>query len=222
MNINRLRIGVALFAALLLALSLAAPASAGRGKGKARFTGHIVTAGDSIVMGAGAPVGQSWPDQLLALSNGAATVSNVGHGGSCLVYTGCGYRPTLLETFDSEVLAQHPQATIVSIGRNELCHSTTDQIIDGYLRLRGRARNAGVQFYIGTITPAGANWPWPCEDQRKEVNARLRQMPNVIDFEGLIDNPRGALPWKYDSGDGLHLNAAGYAVLAQAAWAAVQ
>lgn len=187
----------------------------------AKASGLIVTAGDSLVQGVGAPAGQSWPDVLDTTCGSSCTVANVGHGGSCIVFTGCGYGETLLSSFDREVLARKPKSTIVAIGRNDLCHVSTDTIIDSYLRLRGRARNAGVNIYFGTITPAGQAWPWPCEAQRIEVNNRLRQMPNVIDFEKLTITPNGFLRSAYDSGDGLHLNADGYAALGRAAAAAV-
>lgn len=181
---------------------------------------HIVAAGDSIVAGSGAPVGLSWPDRMLA--HGAKSVSNVGHGGQCLVVTYCGHGEPLLSSFDREVLAQRPDVAIVAIGRNDLCHVTTDVLIESYLRLRGRARAVGTTVYFGTITPAGASWPWPCEEQRIEVNDRLRRLPNVIDFEAATINRRGLLRWVFDSGDGVHLNAAGYDVLGAAAWAAVR
>lgn len=209
-----IRLTTALALALSAALAVSAPADA------ARNTGHVVAAGDSIVLGSGAPAGQSWPDHLRASCGNKCTVSNVGEGGTCLVSTACG--ETLLSTFDAEVLAQRPAVAIVSIGRNDLCHVPTDTIIDAYLRLRGRARNAGVRIYFGTITPAGTGWRWPCEEQRIEVNTRLRQMPNVIDFEQLVINQRGLLRWIYDSGDGLHLNSTGYSVLGRAAWSAIR
>jgi len=192
-----------------IALSFAAPSEAA--KPKRILPPTIIAAGDSITQGVGAPAGWDWPSRLQFYSG--ATVTNVGHGGSCLVFTGCGYGPTLLQTFDSEVLAKSPAATIVAPGRNDFCHVTTDVMIDAILRLRGRARNAGVQFYVATVTPAGAAWPWPCEDQRRDYNNRLRQMPNVLDFESVIKNQNDRLPWKYDSGDGLHLNAGGYDAL---------
>lgn len=200
---------------VIVAVSLAEPAHG-------RTPRTVVAAGDSITQGVGAPAGQSWPDWLRSSSGDTISVSNVGHGGSCLVFTGCGYGPTLLQTFDSEVLAQRPAATIVAPGRNDLCHVSTDVLIDAILRLRGRARAAGVTFYVGTITPAGAGWPWPCEQQRVEYNTRLRQMPNVIDFEAAVINQRGVLRWVYDSGDGLHLNSAGYQQLGATAWAAIR
>lgn len=201
-------------AALVVALLIPSPAHAG--------PSHVVAAGDSIVAGVGAPPGESWPDWMRVKSGFMTNVTNVGHGGSCLVFTGCGYGETLLSSFDREVLGLNPSHAIVAIGRNDLCHVSTDTIIDSYLRLRGRARNAGVTLYFGTITPAGQAWPWPCEAQRIQVNNRLRQMPNVIDFEALTITPNGFLRSMYDSGDGLHLNSSGYQVLGQAAWDAVR
>jgi len=200
---------VAFVAALLVTVGLASPANG-------QVSERYVAAGDSIVMGAGAPVGYSWPSQLQIRCGSTCAVSNVGHGASCLVFTGCGHGETLLSSFDREVLVPGVTTALVSIGRNDLCHVSTDELMDGYKRLRGRARNVGVTVYFGTITPAGTGWPWPCELQRMEVNERLRDMPNVIDFERLVINRHGLLRWKYDSGDGLHLNAAGYSVLARA------
>lgn len=168
----------------------------------------VVVVGDSLAAGVGShdPSRQSWPARI--------GVYNMALGGSCLITPGCGNPVTLSESFDS-VLGLHPNEVLVSIGRNDLCHMPTADLIGAYKALRSRATDAGVYLRFATITPAGRAWQWPCEEQRAEVNDWLRTLPGTMDFERVTITPHGALRSKFDSGDGLHLNAHGYARLAR-------
>lgn len=209
------RIAVLLTALLIGFGALASPAQADGGAEVDRL--KIVAAGDSIVDGAGAgdPF-ESWPDFLGVECGAGCEVKNVGRGGSCLVATGCWDATSLIDSFDRDVLSKNPDVVIVGIGRNDLCHASTHDLIDGYRVLRAKARAAGVRIHFATITPAGQAWQWPCEEQRIEVNTWLRTLKGTLDFERRVSTPRGLLRAEYDY-DGLHLNSRGYEAMGRLA-----
>lgn len=170
--------------------------------------GTTVVVGDSIAAGYNVTQERTWPSRL--------GYSNLAAGGSCLITYDCGTPIPLLQSLDS-VLAMKPDRILVHVGRNDLCHQTTADLIQGFKNYRNNAESAGVDIQFATITPAGAGWRWPCEEQRVEVNEWLRHQPGVLDFEAATINRRGLLRWIYDSGDGLHLNARGFRALAKVA-----
>lgn len=137
-------------------------------------------------------------------------VKNVGHGNSCLIADDCLYGTRLVDSFDDEVLSLQPDLILVGIGRNDLCHLPTELLVVGYQDLRARAGAAGVPIRFATITPVNGSWPYPCEEQRVEVNDWLRTLPGTIDMETRVSTPAGLLRSAYDYQDGLHFNARGY------------
>lgn len=202
---------------ILTATLIAAPPARAADSGHVVRPALVIAAGDSTVQGVGAHMGQSWPERLEGLCAGTCRVKNVGHGGSCLVAAGCLDPTSLTESFDREVLALHPDVVIIGSGRNDLCHLDTKSLIAGYRALLARGRAAGVEVRFATITPAGEAWPWPCEVQRLEVNGWLRTRGGTIDFERPATTPHGVLRGRFDSGDGLHMNARGYWAMARIA-----
>lgn len=201
---------VALLTALLAAHTSPAEAAT-QGKQPIRDRAFIITAGDSIVEGHGAKKVEAWPARLEAACGVTCRVRNVGHGGSCIIAEGCNWATTLTESFEEEVLAQRPDLALVGIGRNDLCRNPTKVLIKAYRDLRNRSLATGVPIRFTTITPAGTAWQWPCEEQRIEVNTWLRTLPGTIDFEARSITRHGLMRRSFDSGDGLHPNAFGYA-----------
>lgn len=206
------RMLVTLIAMLMASLVNAAPASADTfDRSPARADrAFIVTAGDSLVSGSGARKRESWPAILEDIAWATTTVKNEGIGGSCLVAPVCG--DVLSEHFDERVLAQKPDLIIVGSGRNDLCHLSTKDFIAAYKDLQARATTAGIPIRFTTITPVNADWQWPCEEQRAEVNDWLRTQPGTLDLEARVSTPQGLLRRKFAYSDGLHMNATGYAV----------
>ncbi|WP_340681258.1 GDSL-type esterase/lipase family protein [Natrinema gelatinilyticum] len=100
---------------------------------------------------------------------------------------------------------------------------TAEQIIDGYQQLIRRAHSKGVRIIGGTLTPfKGAGYYYTeGEQKRQQVNEFIRTsgaFDGVVDFDKAIrdpDDPKQILP-KYDSGDKLHPNDAGYQAMAEA------
>lgn len=201
--------------AIALATTLSAPITATAATPD-RLT--IVTAGDSTVAGAGTTSRRfGWPGRLHRRNLNTIDVTNVGHSASCLVADGCGHAGgTLLSTFRKEVLSLRPDIAIVSIGRNDLCHVSTEKFIAAAKTLGRDAEAVGVDLHFGTIAPVNERWKWPCEEQAAEINEELRRLPGTIDFAAALANHQGELPKRYECGDGLHPNGDGYRVMARA------
>ncbi len=98
-------------------------------------------------------------------------------------------------------------------------------ITNGYQQIISQAHLKGLQIFGGTLAPFKGAFYWSpaAEAKRQAVNRWIRTsgaFDGVIDFdEALSDpaHPQQLLP-KYDSGDHLHPNDAGYEAMAQAAF----
>lgn len=101
---------------------------------------------------------------------------------------------------------------------------TADRLIAAYEQIIVRAHAQGIRVYGGTLTPFGGNDMYDDENGHREgarqtVNRWIRTSRR---FDGVIDLDRAArdpadprrLHPAYDTGDGLHLNPAGYKALA--------
>ena len=101
-----------------------------------------------------------------------------------------------------------------------------DQVISAFKQISARVHAAGIPIFAATITPFGApnNTIPPYSSPRREVT---RQRVNdwiksggafdaVVDFAQILQNPAGPsqLDPRYNSGDYLHPNDAGYQRLA--------
>ena len=89
------------------------------------------------------------------------------------------------------------------------------------LRPIERAHARGLKIFGATMTPFEGDrlWTQAGEDTRKAVNEWIRTSKaydGVFDFDAAVRNPEAPtkLLGKYDPGDHLHLNAAGYEVMA--------
>jgi lysophospholipase L1-like esterase len=141
-----------------------------------------------------------------------------------------------LRRFDRDVLAQPGREyLIVLLGVNDLGHPGTsaplsevvsaDDIIFGHRQLIARAHQAGMRAYGGTILPFKGDTLgfYSAENERKRsaVNRWIRtsgEYDGVIDFDAAMRDPADPLRLNpaYDSGDHLHPNDAGMAVMADA------
>lgn len=172
---------------------LAQPASARR----------VVFMGDSITQG--------WP--LEALRPGFV---NRGISGQTT--------PQMLLRFRADVLALAPRAVVILAGTNDLAGNTgpaTPEMIEGNIASMAELAKAHhVRVVIGALLPAAA-YPWAPGVQPApaiaEINAWLRRYARreghaFVDFHTpMADAGQGLL--KAYSEDGVHPNAAGYAVM---------
>ncbi len=202
----------------------------------------ITVLGDSITDGYASTINANcrWPDHLARRFSqqprpSPVSVLNVGIGGNRLLHDGLG--SNALARFDRDVLSQAGVTDLIILeGINDLGFGTTsspeqavsaEDLVGAYRQLIVRAHAAGLKVYGGTLTPfAGIDFlpgfsNAANEVKRQAVNAFIRnggEFDGVIDFEAALrdgdDPPR--LLGRYDCGDRLHPNDAGYAAMADA------
>jgi lysophospholipase L1-like esterase len=199
----------------------------------------VVAFGDSITDGDGSTVdgNDRWPDRLagrLAKVGGPpVAVLNEGISGAKILSDRMGVNA--LARFDTDVLSQPKADTVIlMMGINDLgwpgsglaAHDpepTAEAIIEGYKQLIARAHAHGLRIIGATLTPFGDSFAGtPFEGYYTPEKEKIRVALNdfirsgafdgVIDFDKIIVDPQKpgySLP-KYDKGDHLHPNAAGY------------
>ncbi|MER6985131.1 SGNH/GDSL hydrolase family protein, partial [Streptomyces carpinensis] len=201
-------------------------------------TSATVVLGDSLTDGRGSTTNGNdrWPDRLqgrLRSRAGTADIAvvNQAAGGNRVLHDGLG--PNALARLDRDVLAQSGvDRLIVFEGVNDIgtadatepaMKQVTADLIGAYQQIVTRAHAQGIRVYGATLTPFGGNgYDDPAgvrESARQAVNRWIRtsgRFDAVIDFDRAArdpHNPRALLP-AYDTGDHLHLDPAGYKVLA--------
>jgi lysophospholipase L1-like esterase len=186
----------------------------------------IAILGDSITDGRGSTTNGNdrWPDALARRlqSSGATKVAvlNQGIGGNAVTSGGLG--PTGLSRFSRDILGQDGvRWVIIFEGVNDIgAGVSASTLTSAYDTLIAQARGKGLRVYGATITPFGSNAYYTAahETVRQTVNTYIRsgKFDAFIDFDAAVRD--GSNPPKvqaaYDSGDGLHLNPAGYQKLA--------
>jgi len=204
----------------------------------------VVTLGDSITDGRGSTTNGNnrWPDILAnRLQDSASTrhigVLNAGIGGNRLLLDGNG--PNALARFDRDVLARnHVRYLIVFEGVNDLGTLTREsevsdaqhsdlvhRMILAYQEMIDRSHVHAIKAIGATITPyGGSEYYHPNalnEADRRAINAWIRapgHFDAVIDFDKVAADPErpDRLKPQLDSGDHLHLSAAGYKAMGEA------
>lgn len=192
----------------------------------------LVTLGDSITDGRGSTTdgNDRWPDDLARLLNSDPTtasvgVDNMGIGGNG-IFGGLG--PAAIRRFDRDVIDQSgTRWLIIFEGVNDIggdAHGTiATNLISAYMQFINEAHAHNLLAYCATITPFGGNGYYTAshEASRQAVNEWIRtnsECDAVIDFDATVRDPvmlTNLLP-AYNSGDGLHLNPAGYQAMARA------
>ncbi len=194
-----------------------------------RSSKAIITLGDSITDGRGSTTdgNDRWPDDLAQrlnsnLSTTNIAVVNMGIGGNA-IFGGLG--PAAVNRFDRDVLNQSGvRWVIVFEGVNDIGGGTTETTITNALaQFVDKAHARNLLAYGATITPFGGSsyYTTAHEAARQAVNNWIRtsgKYDAVIDFDAVVRNPTTLtnLLSTYDSGDGLHLNPAGYQAMADA------
>lgn len=193
----------------------------------------LVILGDSITDGRGSDTdgNDRWPDDLARrLNTNAPTatvaVLNQGIGGNAVLAGGLG--PTALARFDRDVTSQSgARWLIVFEGVNDIGGNSSQTVATNLIAAFGqfiaRAHAHNMLAYGATITPFGGHSYYTAahETARQTVNQWIRTSGNfdaVIDFDAVVRDPatRTNLLAAYNTGDGLHLNPAGYQAMANA------
>jgi lysophospholipase L1-like esterase len=200
-----------------------------------RPTNVLVAIGDSITDGYGTRVDtdQRWTDALFRRLGEAGepermAVLNAGLSANQLLADAPrhgGESP--ITRFGRDVAAVSGVTDVIlHIGTNDIAAGrSADEITGGVRWFAERARAAGLRVLLTTITPArgGVHGSRTAVATRNAVNAWIREhgrehADGVVDFAAAVAD--GSAPSRpapaYDSGDGLHLSAAGYRALAAA------
>ena len=152
-------------------------------------------------------------------------VLNAGIGGN-RVERGNG--PSALARFDCDVLAQPGvSAVIVLEGINDIGQARATpspgaaDLIAAHKQLIERAHGRGLRIFGATLTPfeGAAYWTAEGEAKRRELNEWIRTgnaYDGVFDFDAAVRDPEHPTKTqsRFDAGDHLHLNAAGYQAVA--------
>ncbi|OCL14528.1 extracellular GDSL-like lipase/acylhydrolase [Glonium stellatum] len=199
--------------------------------------------GDSITDGRGSDTDKNnrWPDLVLARMQKNEDTSNIAvanqaAGGNRILQDGLG--PNALGRIDRDVLAQSGvKYAMIFEGVNDIGTADTtaaaqklvgDQLISAFEQIVMRVHTFGIPIFAATITPFGASnssiqpYSDPTrEATRQRVNTWIRNsgvFDAVIDFDRIVRDPDNSsqLNSKYNSGDYLHPNVAGYEAIADA------
>jgi lysophospholipase L1-like esterase len=196
-----------------------------------RQAGAIVTIGDSITDGTASTLDANnrWPDHFarrLATAGIRMAVLNAGIGGNRVLNDGNG--PSALARFDRDVIAQTGVTDVIVLeGINDIGQArqnaspSATHLIAAHKQMIERAHARGLRIYGATLTPfeGAAYWTAEGEAKRQLLNDWIRDghaYDAVFDFDLAVrdpDHPTRALA-RYDPGDHLHLNAAGYQAVA--------
>ena len=193
-----------------------------------KSVGSLLIVGDSITDGRGSETNKNnrWPDLLLARlrkDENAKHISlgNLAAGGNRILADGLG--PNAFGRIDRDVLA-HPGVKYAMIfeGVNDIgSGASAGSLTNAYKQITADAKKAGFVTIGGTITPFGGNSYYSAghEQARKQVNDFIKTKGNfdfVVDFAGAIENKADPtkMDSKYNGGDGLHPNVAGYQAMA--------
>ncbi|KAJ5086168.1 hypothetical protein N7532_010939 [Penicillium argentinense] len=199
--------------------------------------------GDSITDGRGSTTNANnrWPDLLqrrMRQHDATANIAilNEAAGGNRILHDSLG--PNAVSRVDRDVLAQPGvQYAMIFEGVNDIGvagpneqsqKEIGDQLLVAYQQIATRVQAAGIPFFGATITPFGtspdSNYTQPYsnverEKTRQRVNTFIRHsgvFDAVLDFDRVVRDPQAPsqLLSQFDSGDHLHLNAAGCQAIA--------
>lgn len=163
-------------------------------------------------------------------------ILNQAAGGNRILQDGLG--PSVLSRLDRDVLAQSGvEFAMIFEGVNDIGVADADatsqaeiesRLIAAYKQIATRVHALGIPFFGATITPFGSSptsdylQPYSGavrEGTRQKINAFIREsgvFDAVLDFDRVLRDPLATdrLLERYDSGDHLHPNVAGYQALA--------
>ncbi len=195
------------------------------------FTGTIVCFGDSITDGNGSTVDghNRWQDVLrsriaaLPASQSKSVVNEGISGNQITFYPGLNppTSPTALDRMDRDVLSRAGVTHVIFFeGSNDLARGATfEQITAGLTEVYQRVKAAGLRIIGVTVIPRhNAAWLPAYNPVRHAVNDWIRSNPDldgVLDFDELLKDPSNPdhINPIYDSGDHIHPNPAGYALM---------
>ncbi|WP_408007511.1 SGNH/GDSL hydrolase family protein [Pseudalkalibacillus sp. A8] len=194
--------------------------------------GSIVVLGSSIANGNHSEqnANHRWTDFLAERFNQETdtkmSVLNAGVSANHLINSLPDKGENALARLEQDVFSQTGvKAVILNQGLNDIRHHPeydSEKIIERMKDIIDASHDKGLKIYGGTLTPFKGSGMYTPEKEktRKEVNDWIRtsgEFDGVIDFDKALrdpEDPERYLP-KYDAGDHLHPNDAGYEVMAE-------
>ncbi|MFJ9893434.1 SGNH/GDSL hydrolase family protein [Streptomyces sp. NPDC091280] len=203
-----------------------------------RATTAVAILGDSLTDGRGSTTNGNdrWPDQLhdrlrAHPATAAVAILNQAAGGNRVLNDGLG--PNVLARLDRDVLSRSGVTRLIVFeGVNDIGtadptptaqRQVTEDLLAAYDQIVVRAHAQGIRVYGATLLPFGGNtYDDPAgerEFSRRAVNTWIRTSGHfdaVLDFDRAVRDPADPrrLLESLQVGDWLHLNPAGYGVLA--------
>jgi lysophospholipase L1-like esterase len=203
-----------------------------------RRRGAVVAFGDSITDGfpGGGGPNRRYPDFLarrLLRAGSPLSVLNAGISGNRILEDAPPdlpiYGPSALSRLGRDVPGRAAVSDAILLeGINDIGRSgaSAPQVIGGLRRMVDRLRRRGLNVLLGTITPSGGSTQGEygsaaANAARLAVNRWIRRgrpADRVVDFDAVLRDAAdpGRLAPRYDSGDHLHPNGAGYRRMAAA------
>ena len=180
--------------------------------------------GSSSAAGAGASSGQAWVARLQsAVQGGNVQISNLARGGTT-TYQGLpasaapvAGRPAPDATFNIDAaLSGTPKLVLVSYPSNDTALSyAVDETLRNLLAIRAEALARGAAVVLLSTQPRALT---PAQlAQMPQIDAGLRAAAGdcFVELREALAGPDGRLAPAYDSGDGVHPNDAGHALIFQ-------
>ena len=202
----------------------------------AKVKGTVVAFGDSITDGAASDknANDRWPNilarRLTARSGGTVSVVDEGISGNRLLSDAGTAGVSALARFQRDALGQAGVTSVILLeGINDIGQSftgggptvTAKDLEAADRQLIAMAHAKGVKVFGATLTPyRGAGYADPAGERiRKQLNDWILtsgEFDGTIDFAAVTANPNdpNVFDPKYDSGDHLHPNDAGYTAMA--------
>ncbi len=193
-----------------------------------KVTPTIVIMGSSSAAGVGAnPVDSCWAHRLQATVNQASTKANfinLAYGG----YTTYEAQATGSVTASrpapdtarniTKALSYHPTLVMISYPSNDIAWNfTDDEILNNYAKLTHLLDSAKVQYIIFSMQPR--DFTDAAQRMRlKTLNDKIISVYtfHVNNFLDQLSTATYSIKPQYESGDGIHLNNAGHAVILNA------
>jgi acyl-CoA thioesterase-1 len=193
-----------------------------------KVTPTIVIMGSSSAAGFGAnPIDSAWAYRLQSTVNKNSTKAhfiNLAFGG-CTTYEAMptGYNLAYKPTPDTarnitKALSYHPTLVILSYPSNDIAWEFTDaEILANYAKLTHLLDSAKVQYIICSTQPRD----FPDSTQRMRLKTLNDEIISVYsyhvnNFLDQLSTATYSIKPGYESGDGIHLNNAGHAVILNA------
>lgn len=191
--------------------------------------GAIVVLGDSLTDGVGSTFDghDRWPDQLARRLQPAGiprAIVNAGLTGNSI---DCAIGvpqdgPDAVERLDRDVLSKAGISVVFLFeGTNDLANfCTAGQLQAAITTVVNRIHAKGIPVIGATLIPRiDLHFSPQAEVDRQTINAWIRSgqaFDQFVDFDAAVRSASGGWDARYDSGDQVHLNPAGYEMLANA------